>query len=135
MRVFIDTNVMLDLLGERENFYIPAAKIATLADQDKIEIFVSSLSFATVSYFLAKYEGMNAAKSKLRKFKVLSEICELDEKIIDKGLSSDFTDFEDALQYYSAVRKDCKVLITRNEKDFKLSKIPIMSPVEFLSSL
>ena len=66
--LFIDTNIMLDLLGERTPFYNSIAKIATLADEQKITIVASALSYATVSYFLTKYEGVEKAKDKLRKF-------------------------------------------------------------------
>jgi predicted nucleic acid-binding protein len=135
MRLFLDTNVMLDFLGEREPFYISSAKIATLADKRKLKINVSALSFATVSYFLTKYEGLKKTKDKLRKFKVITEICELDELIIEKGLNSDFSDFEDSLQYYSALRAECDIIITRNGKDFKKSQIPVMTPDEFLHSM
>jgi len=135
MKLFLDTNVMLDLLGEREPFYLSSAKIATLADKRKLKINVSALSFATVSYFLTKYEGVKKTKEKLRKFKVISGICELDELIIEKGLNSDFSDFEDSLQYYSALRAECDIIITRNGKDFKKSQIPIMTPDEFLHSM
>ena len=135
MKIFLDTNVMLDLLGEREPYYLSSAKLATLADKRKIEIIVSALSYATVGYFLTKYEGLEKAKDKLRKFKVISGICELDELIIEKGLNSDFSDFEDSLQYFSALRTECNVIITRNGKDFKIAQIPIMTPDEFLNSL
>ncbi len=135
MRLFLDTNVMLDLLGEREPFYISAAKIATLADKRSLKIIVSALSYATISYFLTKYDGLEKTKEKLRKFKVISEICELDELIIEKGLNSDFSDFEDSLQYFSALRTDCDIIITRNAKDFKKSEIPVMTPDEFLFSI
>jgi predicted nucleic acid-binding protein len=135
MRLFLDTNVMLDLLGERDPFYVSAAKIATLADKRSLQIVVSALSYATISYFLSKYEGMEKTKDKLRKFKVISEICELDEVIIEKGLNSDFLDFEDSLQYFSALRTECDIIVTRNGKDFKKSEIPVMSPDEFLNSI
>ena len=135
MKAFLDTNIMLDFLGERDQFYLSAAKIATLADKGKIEIVVSALSYATVSYFLAKFEGLEKTKDKLRKFKVISKICDLDEKIIEKGLNSDFSDYEDSLQYFSALRLDCDILVTRNVKDFKGAQIPVMTPDEFLNCL
>lgn len=103
MRAFLDTNVMLDLLGERIPFYLSSAKIATLADKGQIEIVVSALSCATVSYFLTKYEGIEKTKDKLRKFRVISNICVLDERNIEKGLNSDFSNYEDSLQYFSAL--------------------------------
>ena len=126
---------MFDFLGERDPFYISAAKIATLADKRELSIIVSALSYTTISYLLSKYESIEKIKTKLRKFKVISEICELDELIIEKGLNSDFSDFEDSLQYYSALRTECDVIITRNGKDFKKSKIPVMTPDEFLNSI
>lgn len=135
MKLFFDTNVMLDLLGERDPFYISSAKIATLADKRKLTIIVSALSYGTISYFLSKYYGEEKMKDKLRKFKVISEICELDALIIEKGLNSDFPDFEDSLQYFSALRTDCDIIITRNARDFKKSQIPVMTPDEFLNSI
>ena len=70
-RIFVDTNVMLDLLGEREPFYAPIAKIATLAEKKRLTMVVSPISFATVNYFLSKYESPKIAREKLRKFKIL----------------------------------------------------------------
>ena len=134
-RLFLDTNVMLDLLGEREPFYEPVAKLATLVDAGTLEFSVSALSYATVNYFLAKFEGHQAAVEKLRKFKVLSSIVGVDDVVIEKGLNSTFTDFEDALQYFCALEGNCQVLITRNAKDFKASALPVMTPTEYLTSI
>lgn len=134
-RLFLDTNIMLDLLGERISFYNPIAKVATLADKGHICIVVSALSYATVNYFLTKYENSEKAKEKLRKFKIISEVCDLNEQIIEKGLNSSFKDFEDSLQYYSALDSGCSILITRNAKDFKDSNIPIMTADEYLKSI
>lgn len=126
---------MLDLLGERIPFYDSIAKIATLADRGQVTMVASALSYATVSYFLIKFENTEKAKDKLRKFKIISEICDLDELIIEKGLNSNFSDFEDSLQYFSALKSDCSILITRNGKDFKESQIPVMTADEYLMSV
>ena len=134
-RLFLDTNVMLDLLGERIPFYDSIARVATLADKGQITMVVSALSYATVSCFLTKYENSEKAKDKLRKFRIISEISGLDELIIEKGLNSDFSDFEDSLQYFSAIKSECSILITRNGKDFKISQIPVMTAEEYLSSI
>ncbi len=134
-RIFIDTNIMLDFLGERGPFYAPIAKIATLAEKEKLTMVVSPISFATVNYFLSKFENPKIAREKLRKFRILSEICSLDAHTIEKGLNSSIEDFEDALQYFSATESDCELIITRNGKDFKQSLLPIMTADEFLSSL
>ncbi|MCH8536012.1 MAG: PIN domain-containing protein [Flavobacteriaceae bacterium] len=134
-RLFIDTNIMLDFLGERQPFYESIAKLATLADKGKVRMLVSPISFATVSYFLSKSETPKVAMEKLRKFKIISEICKLDEHTIEKGLNSTFNDFEDSLQYFSALDSNCEIIITRNAKDFKKSLIPVMTAKEYLQSI
>ncbi|NQU31895.1 MAG: PIN domain-containing protein [Bacteroidetes bacterium] len=134
-RIFLDTNVMLDFLGERKPFYDSIAKIATLGEKDKLILVVSPISFATVNYLLSKFEDSKIVREKLRKFKILCKICSLDEHTIEKGLNSSFKDFEDALQYFSATESDCEIIITRNGKDFKKSLLPVMTPDEFLKSL
>lgn len=134
-RVFIDTNVMLDLLGERKPFYEPIAKMASLAEKGMIVMVVSPLSFATVNYFLTKFESAKIAKEKLRKFKILSEVCVIDQTTVEKGLNSSIKDFEDALQYFSATESECEMIITRNGKDFAKSLLPVMTADEFLKSL
>lgn len=132
--IFIDTNIMLDLLGERIPFYEEAAQLATQADLKNIILVVSPISFATVNYFLAKFQNALIAKEKLRKFKIICEVCALHDSIIDKALNSNFNDFEDALQYYSAVDAGCEIIITRNGKDFKNSLLPVMTANEYLKS-
>lgn len=134
-RIFLDTNVILDLLGERVPFFDSIAKVATLADQKKLTIIVSPLSLTTVDYVLNKYETSESVLNKLRKFKIICEVCEVNEEIIDKALNSSFKDFEDAVQYFTALQSNCSMIITRNGKDFKHSTIPIMTAEEYLSSI
>ena len=134
-KLFLDTNVVIDLLGEREPFYESVAKIATLADKGKIQLIVSALTYSTVFYLLSKFEDKEVVKEKMRKFKVIAETSDLTDKIIDKGLASKFRDFEDSLQYYCAIGAESSILITRNEKDFKESELPVFTPDEYLNSL
>lgn len=134
-RLFLDANVVIDLLGEREPYYQSAAIIATQADEGKLQIIVSALTFSTTFYILAKFEKKKDVKEKMRKFKVIAETANLTDMIIDKGLSSSFSDFEDSLQYYSAIAKGCHIFITRNAKDFKFADIPVLSPDEYLTSI
>lgn len=134
-RLFLDTNIMLDFLGERVPFYDSIAKVVTLADKGQISIIVSALSYSTVSYFLTKFENKETTKEKLRKFKIISEIADLNEQIIEKGLNANFRDFENSLQYFSAISSDCNILITRNGKDFRNSSIPVMTAEEYLKSI
>lgn len=133
-RLLIVTNIVIDLLVRREAFYNEAAELFSLADKKEIDLKISSLTFANVNYILSKLKTAKKAKEILRKFKVLVEILNLDDKIIELALSDDnFSVFEDGLQYYSAIENQVDVIITRNKKDFKNSKIPVLTAKEFLA--
>ena len=134
-RIFLDTNIILDLLAERKPFYESIAKLATLADQKKLVLVTTPLSFTTIEYILKRNENAEIVIDKLRKFKIICEVCDVNEEIIEKGLNSNFKDFEDSIQYYSAVEANCSIFITRNGKDFKNSSLPILTAEEYLKSL
>lgn len=134
-RVFLDTNIVIDFLGERAGFYEPAAKIMTLADKKKIKIFTSPCSISNTYYLLSKYENARAAPEKIRKFKLLCSIAVMDDEVVEKAIHSDFKDFEDAMQHFSAIAAKCDLIITRNEKDFKNALIPVMDAKSYLQML
>lgn len=132
-RVLIDTNIVIDLLSRRKEFYDEAADLFSRADRKELVLAISSLTFANTNYILTKLKSAKEAREILRKFKVLVEILSLDDKITQLALSDDdFPDFEDGLQYYSAVENQIDIIITRNKKDFKNSKIPALTAREFL---
>ncbi len=133
-RLLIDTNIVIDLLSKREKFYDEAADLFSRADKKELVLTISSLTFANTNYILTKLKSAKEAREILRKFKVLVELLNLDDKVTELALSDDsFPDFEDGLQYYSAIENQIDVIITRNKKDFKNSKIPILSTKEFLA--
>ncbi len=132
-RLFLDTNIVLDLLGERAPWYEDVARLVSLADRDEVEVVVSVLSYATVAYFLAKENGSAAAQETLRKLRVLTGVSVMDAQILDKALNSGFADFEDGLQYYSAEAAGCGVIITRNAKDYAKAELPVMTAGEWLA--
>lgn len=134
-KVFLDVNIVIDFLGERDNFYKPAAKVLTLADQKKIKVYTSATSISTTYYLLTKYENAKIALEKIRRFKMLCSIAIMDDEVIEKAINSDFKDFEDAMQYYSAIASNCDLIITRNEKDFKNALIPVMNAESYLQTL
>lgn len=130
-KVFLDTNVVIDLLDKRDPFYNAAVSIFTLAYEKKLTLYVSPMTYATASYLLRKH-GQEQMKLLLNNFRQLSRVTLADEKVVDDALSSAFTDYEDALQYYSALSKKVDVIITRNVRDFKHARIPVLTPDEFL---
>lgn len=134
MRVFIDTNVIIDLLAKREPFYIESQKIFSLSDTNEIELIVSSLSLVNTYYILNDVMKIKDARLILGKFKVLVQSSDLNDKIIELALNDiKFRDFEDGVQHYSALESQCQLIVSRNLKDFKNSKIPVLSPKEFIA--
>jgi predicted nucleic acid-binding protein len=135
-RLFLDTNIIIDLLAKREPFYNQAAQIFSLADKSNIQIFVSALTFANTNYILLKEKKPEEAKAILRKLKLIVNVINLDDKIVGLSLNdSDFNDFEDALQYYSAIENGIEIIITRNLKDFQKSKILVLTAEQFLQRI
>ena len=132
-KVFVDTDIIYDLLAKREPYYSAAARLFTLADEGKVQIFISSLSLANIHYLLSKQQSVDEAKEILRKFKVLVHVAPLNEKIIDLALNSEFSDFEDAIQYFSALQSNIEILITRNLKDYKKAPISILTALDFIN--
>lgn len=132
-RLLVDTNILMDLLSKREEFYKEAQVLFTLADNKKLVLCISALSLANIHYLLAKIHGKDIARRILIQFKVLVEVLALDDKITELALASDFTDFEDAIQYYTAIEHNLNAIITRNKKDFKSSKLPVLTAREFLN--
>jgi predicted nucleic acid-binding protein len=131
-KVFVDTEIVLDLLSNREPFYIHAAYLFSEADKNKIKIFVSSLSFSNLNYLLSRQYSADQARKKLLKFKTLVTVLAVTDKIVELALASNFKDFEDGMQYYTAIENNIKTLLTRNLKDYKFAEISIMTAEQFL---
>jgi predicted nucleic acid-binding protein len=133
-KLLIDTNIVIDLLAKRQPFYTDAAVLFSLADKGQLNLFVSSLTVANTHYVLSKFQDSEKARMILRRFKVLVSVLDLNDKLIDLALNdTTFKDFEDSLQYYTALENSLDVIITRNLKDFKPSKLPVMTAGEFLA--
>jgi len=132
-RVFDDTDIIYDLLGKRDPFYLASAQLFTWADEGKIQIYVSALSLANLHYLISKQRTENQAKEILRKFKVLVHVTPLNDKIIDLALNSEFADFEDAIQYYSALQNEIEVFLTRNLKDYKKAQITVLTAQDYIN--
>ncbi|GBU23149.1 hypothetical protein R80B4_03065 [Fibrobacteres bacterium R8-0-B4] len=134
-KIFIDSDVILDLLARRVPFYDYSAEIFTLVHKRKIEVFTTAVVLSNVFYILRKINGRDKAKEQLRALRLLIRILPISERIVDNALNSKFNDFEDGLQYFTA--KDCNIqaIITRNIKDYKERDIIIQTPEEYLTRL
>ena len=131
-KVFVDTDIVLDLLSNREPFYSHSAQLFSEADKGKIRIHVSSLTFSNLNYILSRQYSVDQARKKLLKFKTLVTVLSVTDKVVELALSSDFKDFEDVLQYFTAIENNLKTLLTRNLKDYKTADITVMTAEQFL---
>jgi len=133
--LFIDTDVIIDFITDRQPFSREAAQLFTLIDQKKVRGFTSALSYSNLYYVLWKYASHKKVITMLKELSELAGILKVDDDIIKSSLASDFKDFEDAIQYYTAQGyKRIDVIITRNIRDYKKSSLPVMTPETFLKT-
>lgn len=133
-QIFVDADIILDLLCNREPFYPYAAEVFTQADSGIITLVTTSVVLTNVFYILRKATGSIKAREYMRKLRILVGVLSVGEKIIDLALNSEFTDFEDAIQYFTARENHIGTLLTRNIKDYKARDLLVQTPEEYLKS-
>ena len=132
--VFVDTNVIFDLLLEREPHSSYANKFFQYTVKNDIVLNICSFSYATLYYVLRKKLSHENVLHDLSWVLKLTKCLPVNETVVKQAMQSHFRDFEDAIQYFCALQiSGCEAIITRNAKDFKLSLIPVVSPEFFLS--
>ncbi len=132
--IFLDTNIIIDFLADREPFSLDAAKLFNLAISGKVKVFICAISFNNIYYILRQSLPNNEVIKILKDLYELSEIADVTNAVIQQSLFSDFKDFEDAIQHYCALnQKKIDCIVTRNTKDFKYSLLPVMTPKEAIS--
>ena len=132
-KLFLDTNVVVDFLCGREGFYLPAAKLVTKGYNKEVELWCSTLTLSTASYILEKnHVKYSQIINMLTEFVKICQLSPVDKEVVESALSSNFTDFEDALQYFSAKKSGARIIITRNKEDFAHSELPVCFPTEYL---
>jgi predicted nucleic acid-binding protein len=131
-KVFIDNNVILDISTERHPYFVDAVKTIDLIEKGMCSGYTSSVIFTNTYYIQRKLSDHATAIHFLKKLRILLTVLDVGDSIIQEALESDFSDFEDAVQYYTAVHNGIDYIITRNPTDFKKSKIPVYTPKEFI---
>ncbi len=127
----VDTNVVIDFLTDRRPFSLIAAQLFEYSEKDKIKLYITAVSYNNIYYIVRKLTSHKAAINILKDLENMTETIDTTKESIKLSLNSEFKDFEDAIQYFSATtNKKIDAIITRNIADFKLSKLPILSPEE-----
>jgi len=125
---------MLDVSLQRKPFYLPALNLLELCYQSHFKALTSSIAFINTNYFLNKLAPQTRLQA-LKRLRSVVSIIEVNEAIIDMALASEFSDFEDGVQFYTAKGAGVDTIITRNIKDYKQSTIPVLTAEEFLRKL
>lgn len=134
-KIFVDSDIILDVLSYREPFYDSAAILFSLIEKGTLAGYTSPIVFSNVHYVLRKRVSKQIAMESLKYLKSLIQILPIDNRAIELALDSEFDDFEDAIQYFCAELNNIKYLITRNKIDYAKAEINILTATEFLSML
>jgi predicted nucleic acid-binding protein len=133
MKVFVDTNVLLDVLAKREPFYADAARIWSLAERGRIEAQISVISFNNIYYVVRRQANRRAAEKALRLMRNVFTAVPLNVQVLNQAMDAGFSDFEDAIHFHSAVDAGSDCLITRDADHFPATAVTVLSPAQFIA--
>lgn len=132
LKVLFDTNVILDFALERQPFQQDSEQVFLLAEQAQIEGFVSASTMSDLHYVVRKQKGRDWSLDFLKRLVTVCQIAAVDQSIIERALNANFRDFEDAIQYSTALTHQLEAIVTRNSQDFPTGDIQILTPTELI---
>jgi predicted nucleic acid-binding protein len=131
-KVYLDCNILIDWLVDREPFSYFASKIIEFSEKKEIVSFVSALTLANTYYLVSNELGKKVAGGFLKDASTLFRFAGMSEEVIRKSIQNRYKDFEDDLHYYTAIETNLDYLITRNKKDYKSDNILVVDSEEFV---
>jgi predicted nucleic acid-binding protein len=135
LRILFDTNVILDVLLDREPFSSTAARLFSEVEAGNIAGYVCATTITTLHYLASKVMDAASAKEEINKLTMLFEVAPVNRAVLDAALLSEFKDFEDAVVHEAALYQGVQGIVTRDFNGFKKSKINVYSPEELLLML
>ena len=136
MRVFLDANVLVSVLNKEYPLFPHSARILSLADQLRFQLYTTPICLAIAFYFAEKKCGTAQAKQKIQVLSSKLHIAAVDSQTVTSAVSNpSVIDFEDGLEYYSALQHDCKAIITEDSEGFYFSEIPVYDCRKFLEQV
>ncbi len=136
MRLFIDANILVATLNKEYPLFTWSSRILSLQGKYNIELFTSPLCLAIAFYFSSKKSGEKMARQKIEMLLQHIGITTIDHKVTDQAIQNKLIhDFEDGMEYYSAIQTQCNCIITENQKDFYFSEIEVIGCEAFLMKL
>lgn len=134
MILFLDSDVLIDVLLNREPHATLGSKVMELSEKGVVRLITSPLCIANSHYMISKVVGSQRSKTALREVLNIVELVPMPGSVVTDALDSSITDFEDAIQMFTASLAKADVILTRNIKDFKQSPIPVLTPSQFLAA-
>ncbi len=135
MRVLFDTDVVLDLVLDREPFVEAAAALFELHEHREISAYISGVTLINVFYITRKIKDISIARQAVGELPATLRACPLDQSILESAYTLAFTDYEDAVQHESASSSLLDAIVTRNVGDYKNAALPVFTPSDFLNHL
>ena len=133
MKVFLDTNVIIDVLAAREPFFRDSQRVVDYCERHPESGFLSSLTFCTAAYVLRKSVAKDELPNKLKTLRKIFDVLPVTKGSVDWAIDSQMPDFEDAMQYECALVAEMDVIVTRDKSGFADAEIPVLTPTEFVS--
>ena len=133
--ILIDLNVVLDVLQKRDPFFETSAALLAMVEIGQVQGYLAAHSITTLFYLIQKGRSAAEARATITNLIQFLKILPVDQSTIEQALHLDYRDFEDAVQMISALQGKVDCLVTRNIKDYQPALLPIMQPVDFLSTL
>lgn len=134
MKIFLDSDVILDLLIKRSGYQI-IGQIFNLAEESNISLFTSPVTLSNIFYIVSKHVGGKKALNEIKKLNTILTVVRVGQKEVELSLDSSMSDFEDGLQYFAAINSGVDYLMTRNTKDYPKGELPVIKPKEMLALL
>ena len=132
-KLFVDSDVVIDFFTDREPHVNPASELFELNEQGSVKLYLSVVSINNIYYIVRRFLGHKKTLEVIETLTEMTEIVGTTKKEIIQALKNNFTDYEDSVQYSSALMiKDLDAIITRNIKDYRNSSIAVMAPLNFL---
>lgn len=135
MKVLVDTNAILDVLTKREPFYVDSAKAWTFVEEEIVEGYISAISVNNLYYIVNKLNGRKPAELFVDRILEDFNVIALTKDILKQARTVDNKDYEDLIQYFSALHEGCDAIVTRNKRDFPHLGLELITPSELVQAI
>ena len=136
MKIFLDANILVAVLNREYPLFTYAARILSLVDHPRFEVYTSPICLAIAFYFAEKKSGTQSAKNKISLLSKKLKITTTDYNTVNSVAENPaIYDYEDGLEYYSAINSGCEIIITEDVSDFYFSEIQVYDSISFLENL